>query len=116
MDISLKSTFIYENDVLKIIILHISDSDALFHFSIINFTIVGEYPPQIHIKPALDVQKMENIQTCLDFLEHYGVSVNGITADGEKDINPFNPRIILIFHLLPCKKLVWICIYPSGPI
>lgn len=44
--------------------------------------LVGECPPQIHIKPALDVQKMENIQTCLDFLEHYGISVNGVTADG----------------------------------
>ena len=49
-----------------------------------NCITVGEYPPQIHIKPALGVQKMENIQTCLDFAEHYGVSVNGITADGKK--------------------------------
>ena len=47
---------------------------------------VGEYPPQIHIKPALDVQKMENVQSCLDFLEYYDVSVNGITAEGEKDL------------------------------
>lgn len=45
---------------------------------------VGDYPPQIHIKPALDVQKMENVQTCLDFLEHYDVSINGIAAEGEK--------------------------------
>ncbi|XP_078354099.1 uncharacterized protein LOC144638732 isoform X1 [Oculina patagonica] len=54
--------------------------------------LVGEYPPQIHIKPALDVQKMENIQTCLDFLEHYGVSVNGITAD---DIVKGNLKVVL---------------------
>lgn len=47
-----------------------------------NIITVGEFPPQIHIKPALDVQKMENIQTCLDVLEHYGISVNGVTADG----------------------------------
>ena len=47
-----------------------------------NVITVGECPPQIHIKPALDVQKMENIQTCLDLLEHYGISVNGVTADG----------------------------------
>ena len=51
-------------------------------FFMMNIITVGECPPQIHIKPALDVQKMENIQTCLDFLEHYGISVNGVTADG----------------------------------
>ena len=46
--------------------------------------LVGEYPPQIHIKPALDVQKMENVQTCLDFLQHHNVSVNNIAAEGKK--------------------------------
>ena len=51
-----------------------------------NCTTVGEYPPQIHVKPALDVQKMENVQTCLDFLEYYDVSVNGIAAEGEKEL------------------------------
>ena len=45
---------------------------------------VGEYPPQIHVKPALDVQKMENVQTCLNFLEYCNVSVNDITAEGKK--------------------------------
>ena len=38
---------------------------------------------------------MENIQTCLDFLEYYGVSVNGVTADGKKQMNlSFRPLII----------------------
>ena len=59
-----------------------------------NVITVGECPPQIHIKPALDVQKMENIQTCLDFLEHYGISVNGVTADGE--INIVNVRVSIV--------------------
>lgn len=53
---------------------------------------VGEYPPQIHIKPALDVQKMENVQTCLNFLEHYDVSINGIAAEGEREINLIQVR------------------------
>ena len=52
----------------------------MFTFSV---PTVGDYPPQIHIKPALDVQKMENVQTCLDFLEYYDVSINGIAAEGE---------------------------------
>ena len=46
---------------------------------------VGDCPPQIHIKPALYVQKMENVQTCLEFLEYYDVSINGIAAEGEKE-------------------------------
>lgn len=64
---------------------------SFFTFFMMNFVTVGGCPPQLHIKPALDVQKMENIQTCLDFLEHYGVSVNGITADGK--FNIFSARI-----------------------
>ena len=41
---------------------------------------------------------MENIQTCLDFLEYYGVSVNGVTADGKKKTNlSFRPLMIIFF-------------------
>ncbi|PFX28886.1 uncharacterized protein LOC111325666 [Stylophora pistillata] len=65
--------------------------DGITLFSLVEM-LVGECPPQLHIKPALDVQKMENIQTCLDFLEHYGVSVNGITAD---DIVRGNLKVVL---------------------
>lgn len=54
--------------------------------------LVGEYPPQIHIKPALDVQKMENVQTCLDFLQHHNVSVNNIAAE---DIVKGNLKVVL---------------------
>lgn len=28
---------------------------------------------------------MENVQTCLNFLEYYNVSVNDITAEGKKN-------------------------------
>ena len=38
---------------------------------------------------------MENIQTCLDFLEYYGVSLNGVPADGKKQMSlSFRPLII----------------------
>jgi len=67
-------------------------------FFLIICSTAGEYPPQIHIKPALDVQKMENIQICLEFLEHYGVSINGVTADGKKQRNhSFIPSMIFVF-------------------
>jgi len=65
--------------------------DGLTLLSMVEM-LVGECPPQIHIKPALDVQKMENVQTCLDFLEYYDVSVNGITAE---DIVKGNLKVVL---------------------
>ena len=54
-------------------------------YYLISLSLVGEYPPQVHIKPALDVQKMENVQTCLDFLECYDVPVQDIGAVGKKE-------------------------------
>ena len=73
-----------------------------FFFKFCN--TVGEYPPQIHIKPALDVQKMENVQTCLNFLEYCNVSVNDITAEGKK-----------IFSFLIFQNTLCICsFYFSG--
>ncbi|XP_074610976.1 uncharacterized protein LOC141865551 isoform X2 [Acropora palmata] len=54
--------------------------------------LVGEYPPQVHIKPALDVQKIENVRTCLDFLQYYDVPVQDIAA---VDIVKGNLKVVL---------------------
>lgn len=51
---------------------------------VISLSLVGEYPPQVHIKPALDVQKIENVRTCLDFLQYYDVPVQDIAAVGKR--------------------------------
>ena len=73
----------------------------LFSFCFVFFfkfcNTVGEYPPQIHIKPALDVQKMENVQTCLNFLEYCNVSVNDITAEGKKILTFLSSKTLFVF-------------------
>ena len=51
---------------------------------VVSLSLVGEYPPQVHIKPALDVQKIENVRTCLDFLQYYDVPVQDIAAVGKR--------------------------------
>lgn len=52
---------------------------------LISLSLVGDYPPQVHIKPALDVQKIENVRTCLDFLQYYDVPVQDIAAVGKRE-------------------------------
>ena len=47
-----------------------------------HFFEVGTPPPQVHVKPALDVQKHDNIHVCLQFLARNGVPVHGIPAEG----------------------------------
>lgn len=49
------------------------------------------------MKPALDVQKMENVQTCLNFLEYCNVSVNDITAEGKKILAFLSSKTLFVF-------------------
>ena len=52
-------------------------------FFLIFLFEAGESPPQLHIKPCLQVQKIENIQACLEFLVEGGrVSIHSISAEG----------------------------------
>ncbi|XP_031549502.1 uncharacterized protein LOC116287030 [Actinia tenebrosa] len=54
------------------------------------------YP--VHIKPALDVQKIENTQICLDVLARHGIPVSHLSAE---DIVEANPKVTLVL----CKHL-----------
>ena len=47
------------------------------------FPQVGCPPPQIHAKPALAVQKLENIHICLEYLARNDVAIQGVTAEGK---------------------------------
>lgn len=67
---------------------------------VISLSLVGEYPPQVHIKPALDVQKIENVRTCLDFLQYYDVPVQDIAA---VDIVKGNLKVVLALCHCLCR-------------
>ncbi|XP_032217789.1 uncharacterized protein LOC116601182 isoform X2 [Nematostella vectensis] len=77
---------------------HITDltrdlADGLTLIDLVE-TLIGVSVEPIHVKPALEVQRTENIQACLDVLTWNGVNVDNIPTE---DIVKENTKVVLAF-------------------